>query len=142
MLLATLILLPGLATQAQEFRAVLTGQATDTSGAVIKNVTVTAVDNASGTSYTGKTTAQGVYYIPYVLPGTYTVTAKASGFKTTIQDNVLLTASQSYAQNFKLDVGSVSETVEVTAAPPEIEIASRGDWEYCSVAEWQNENSG
>ena len=124
MLLATLILLPGLATQAQEFRAVLTGQATDTSGAVIKNVTVTAVDNASGTSYTGKTTAQGVYYIPYVLPGTYTVTAKASGFKTTIQDNVLLTASQSYAQNFKLDVGSVAETVEVTAAPPEVDTAS------------------
>jgi len=85
---------------------------------------VTAVNNASGTSYTNKTTAQGVYYIPYVLPGTYTVTAKGSGFKAAIQDNVLLTTSQSYVQNFKLDMGSVNETVEVTAAPPEIEAAS------------------
>jgi hypothetical protein len=123
-LVAFLILLPDFAIKAQEFRAVITGQVTDPSGAVIKNVTVTAVNTASGTSYTNKTTAQGVYYIPYVLPGTYTVTAQQVGFKIAVQDNVLLTASQSYAQNFTLVVGSVAETVEVTAAPPEIETAS------------------
>ena len=121
---ALLIALQDFAIQAQEFRAVITGQVTDPSGAVIKNVTVTAVNIASGTSYTNKTTAQGVYYIPYVLPGTYKVTAEQAGFKTAIQDNVLLTASQSYAQNFMLALGSVAETVEVTAAPPEIETAS------------------
>ena len=124
LLVAIMILLPDFAIQAQEFRAVITGQVTDPSGAVIKDVTVTAVNIASGTSYTGKTTAQGVYYIPYVLPGTYTVTAEQDGFKIAIQDNVLLTASQSYAQNFMLVVGSVAESVVVTAAPPEIETAS------------------
>jgi hypothetical protein len=56
--------------QAQEFRATLTGQVTDQSGAVLKGASVNAVNNASGISYTAKTSAKGVYYIPYVLPGT------------------------------------------------------------------------
>jgi len=111
-------------TFGQEFRAVLTGQVTDPSGAVIRGATVTAVENSTGTSYTNKTSDKGVYYIPYVLPGTYKVTAEANGFKVSVQDNVLLTASQTFAQNFKLEVGSVSESVEVTAAPPELETAS------------------
>src|SRR5882762_10485235 len=105
----------------QEFRSVLTGQVTDPSGAVIRGATVTAVENSTGTSYTNITTDKGIYYIPYVLPGTYTVTAKAKGFKIFVQDNVLLTASQTFAQNFKLEVGAASEKVEVTAAPPELE---------------------
>lgn len=108
----------------QEFRSVLTGQITDSSGAVIRGAKVTAVENSTGISYTNKTTDKGVYYIPYVLPGTYKVTAEAPGFKTAIQDNVLLKASQTFAQNFTLEVGAVSEKVEVTTAPPELETAS------------------
>ncbi len=108
----------------QEFRSVLTGQVTDPSGAIIRGAIVTAVENSTGTSYTNKTTDKGVYYIPYVLPGTYKVTVAANGFKMFVQDNVLLTASQTFAQNFKLEVGAVSEKVEVTAAPPELETAS------------------
>src|SRR5580658_3633075 len=54
---------------AQEFRAVLTGQVTDQSGAVIRNVGITATNVDSGTLYSAKTTDKGVYYIPYVLPG-------------------------------------------------------------------------
>jgi len=102
----------------QEFRAVLTGQVTDPSGALIHGAIVTAVENSSGTNYTDKTSDKGVYYIPYVLPGTYKVTVEADGFKMFVQDNVLLTASQTFAQNFKLEVGTISEKVEVTAAPP------------------------
>jgi len=109
---------------AQDFRAVLTGQVTDSSGATVRGATVTAVENSSGTTYTEKTSDRGVYYIPYVVPGTYKVTAQANGFKTAVQDNVLLTAAQTFAQNFKLEVGTVSEKVEVTAAPPELETAS------------------
>ena len=46
--------------RAQEFRAVLTGQVTDPSGALIKNAEITAINVDSGTSYTGKTTDKGV----------------------------------------------------------------------------------
>jgi hypothetical protein len=111
-------------SEAQEFRAVLTGQVTDASGAVLRNAKVTAVEISTGTTYTNKTSDKGVYYIPYVLPGTYKVAAEAGGFKTSIQDNVLLKASVTFNQNFKLEVGAVNERVEVTTAPPELETAS------------------
>jgi hypothetical protein len=110
--------------EAQEFRAVLTGQVTDPSGAVIKNTTITAVNVESGTSYTAKTTDKGVYYIPYVLPGNYTVTAQASGFKTSVQDKVVLLASQTFNQNFQLEVGSVAQQVVVTTAPAQLETST------------------
>ncbi|HTW59001.1 MAG TPA: TonB-dependent receptor [Terriglobales bacterium] len=119
-----LLLAGGPRAMAQEFRATLTGQVTDTSGAVIPKAVVTAVNVDTGSSYTAETSGAGVYYIPYVLPGTYTVKASATGFKTAIQDKVLLLASKYFGLNFKLEVGAVSEKVEVTAAPPMIETAN------------------
>jgi hypothetical protein len=112
------------ACHAQEFRAVLTGQVTDPSGAFIKNATITAVNTDSGTPYTATVSTKGVYYIPYVLPGTYTVTATADGFKTAVQDKVLLLASQTFSQDFKLEIGLVTQQVVVSTAPPQLETAN------------------
>ena len=110
-----------LSASAQEFRAVLTGQVTDPSGAVIKGAVVTAVNVESGTAYTARTTDKGDYYIPYVLPGNYTVSAKGPSFKTSVQDKVVLFASQTFNQNFKLEMGSVDQQVVVTDAPAELQ---------------------
>ena len=55
------------------------------------------------------------------MPGTYKVKVEAEGFKTAIQDKVLLLAGKYFGQNFKLEVGSFHETMEVTAAPPMLE---------------------
>lgn len=124
--------------EAQEFRATLTGQVTDQSGAIIRNATVTAVNSASGTTYTGHTSDKGVYYIPYVLPGTYTITAKANGFKTTIQSKVLLLASETFNQNFSLQVGSVTEEVVVNTAPPELETSTASNNTVIDARELEN----
>ena len=118
-LLALLFVLPY--SRAQEFRATLSGQVTDPSGAVVVNAAVKAVSNDSGTTYTAQTTKDGTYYIPYVLPGAYKMTVTAKGFKTAVQDDVRLFAAQGFGQNFKLEVGGVAEQVEVTSAPPELE---------------------
>lgn len=109
---------------AQEFRSTLTGTVTDPSGAVIPNVTVEATNNSTQQKYTTTTTGKGVYFIPYVLPGTYKVTASANGFTTQEQDNVLLQASQSRGLNFSLPVGTTTQTVEVSDVPPLIETAN------------------
>jgi hypothetical protein len=113
---------------AQEFRATLTGQVTDPTGAVVAKAKVTAINNDTGSTYTDVTSKAGVYYIPYVVPGTYKVKVEAEGFKTAVQDNVLLLAGKYFGQNFKLEVGSFHETTEVTAAPAllETENASGG----------------
>ena len=108
----------------QEFRATLTGQVTDSSGALVPKAQIKAVNNETGSVYTADTSDAGVYYIPYVVPGIYTVQASAQGFKTAIQDKVLLLAGKYFGQNFKLEVGAADEKVEVTAAPPMIETAN------------------
>ncbi|HUA14335.1 MAG TPA: TonB-dependent receptor [Verrucomicrobiae bacterium] len=122
-----LLALPPLA-HGQEFRATLTGQVTDPTGAVVPRAHIKAVNNDTGSAYTAETSDAGVYYIPYVVPGTYTVTATADGFKTAVQDKVLLLAGKYFGQNFTLQVGAANETVEVTGAPPllETEDASGG----------------
>jgi hypothetical protein len=105
----------------QEFRATLSGRVTDSTGAVVVKAKVTVVEVSSKTTYAASTNNDGTYYIPYVLPGTYSVTVTAKGFKTAIQDNVRLFASQGFGQNFQLQVGGDTERVEVTDAPPELE---------------------
>src|SRR5580658_1804069 len=119
-----LLLLPPQRLLAQEFRATLTGQVTDATGAVVPKAKVTAVNTDTGSTYTNITSNAGVYYIPYVVPGTYNVKVEVEGFKLAIQDNVLLLAGKYTGQNFKLEVGSFHETVEVTAAPPLLETAN------------------
>jgi hypothetical protein len=109
---------------AQDFRASLTGLLTDPSGAVIKGASVTVVNAESGTTYKGKSSEKGVYYIPYILPGNYTITAEANGFKTGEQDKVVLLASQTFNQNFKLEVGSVSEKIVVSETPAQLETST------------------
>jgi Carboxypeptidase regulatory-like domain len=109
---------------AQEFRATLTGLVSDPDGRPVVKAKVTVTNVDTGSSYTDETSNAGVYYIPYVVPGTYTVKAEAAGFKTSIQDKVLLLAGKYFAQNFKLTVGEIHETVEVTAAPPLLETAN------------------
>ena len=109
---------------AQEFRATLTGQVTDTDGRLVAKATVTATNDDTGSSYTATTSDAGVYYIPYVVPGTYTVKATAPGFKTAQQDKVRLLAGKYFGQNFTLSVGEIHETIEVRDEPPMIETAN------------------
>jgi len=123
---------------AQDFRATLTGLVTDPSGATVTGAKVTAVNNASGTSYNAVTTAGGRYFIPYVLPGTYTVSVDANGFKTSVQDKVLLQNSTTFNQNFQLSVGAVDQKVVVTDAPPLIETSTGSGGTIIDSREVQN----
>lgn len=94
---------------AQEFRATLTGTVTDPSGAVVPNATVEAVNRDTQQKYTATTTSKGDYFIPYMLPGTYTVTFAAAGFEKKAQENVVLDASKSFGLNIQLQIGSSTQ---------------------------------
>ena len=123
---------------AQDFRSTLTGQVTDPSGALIPGATVTATNVASGTTYKGTTSAKGVYYINYVLPGVYTVSAEAQGFKLAKQDKVTLETSQTFNQNFALALGATGDTIEVTDAPPALESTTASGNNIISSRELEN----
>ena len=124
--------------QAQESRATLTGEITDSSGALIPGAKVTATNVDSGTVYSAVTSSKGVYYINYVIPGSYTITAEAPGFKTVKQDKVTTFAAQTFNQNFKLATGNVQETVVVDTEPPQLETSTGSGGTIISATEVEN----
>jgi hypothetical protein len=95
----------------------ITGTVTDPSGAVLPNVEITLKSVEKGFSQTTHTNASGGYRFQFLNPGTYSVSAAASGFKTlTVTQTVALGATA--VTNLQMEVGTTSTTVEVTGAAP------------------------
>jgi Carboxypeptidase regulatory-like domain/TonB-dependent Receptor Plug Domain len=100
------------------------GVVTDPSGAVVGEVKVTATNKATNLSRTTTTSASGIYSIPNLDPGPYSVAVEKQGFKSTKVDNVQLSVAQVLVVNPQLALGSLQETVEVNGenvAPIETE---------------------
>ena len=89
---------------AQETRGSLTGRISDPSGAVIPGVRVLAQSAGTGVKTETKTNHEGVYQLPYLLPGNYRVTAEAQGFKTQFRSKIELRINDRLELNFKMDV--------------------------------------
>src|SRR5437016_11360090 len=101
---------------AQEgINATLSGSVSDSSGALIPGVEVTAKNTATGVTSTALTNETGTYRFPSLQPGPYEATALLTGFRTqTFRLN--LGTSQQIRQNFTLQVGGAAQVIEVTAA--------------------------
>lgn len=119
-----LVLLLAVQGRAQEFRASITGQVADRSGAVIPGASVTAVNTATAQVYSAKTDSQGNYSILYLLPGTYTIKVEAKSFQTAVFNSVVLESAQKRGLNVNLSPGTVSQQVVVTAAGQLLETVS------------------
>lgn len=120
--LVTSILTPGGSAWAQTGgEAGIQGTVADATGAIVPNATVVATDQASGVSNTRKTTGDGLYTISPILPGTYTVTVTAPGFKQFIQKNLVVNALKLTGLNITMTIGEQTAEVTVTDAPPALE---------------------
>lgn len=113
-LLGGMVSVPSVAF-AQEFRATITGQVAESTGGMIPNATVSAVDNATGQTYATKSDQSGNYSLLYLLPGTYTVTVKAPNFQAAVFKGVVLESAQQRGLNVTLSPGTVTQQVVVTA---------------------------
>jgi hypothetical protein len=96
----------------------ITGTVVDSTGAVIANAQVTLTNTDNGLVLRTDTDSGGVYTFSPVRIGHYKVSATASGFATTTQENLTLNVQQRLAVTLQLKPGATSENVEVTAAPP------------------------
>ena len=67
------------------------------------------------------TTGAGDYSITPLIPGEYTVTVTAKGFKNFVQENVTVDALDTVAVNARLTIGAAEQTITVTTAPPVLE---------------------
>jgi hypothetical protein len=100
--------------------ATLSGTISDSSGALIPGVTVTATNEATGVESTALTNESGIYRYPSLQPGNYDVKATLSGFQEKKIKLTLGTSAQ-IRQNFTLPVGGANTTVDVSVASDEFE---------------------
>jgi hypothetical protein len=121
-LLATLSLT--LAAHGQTSTASVSGVVRDPSGGIVPGVTVTAKHDSMGQTRQAQTGAAGNYTITNLPIGGYTISASASGFKTTVISGTTLQVNQQAQIDIVLEIGSLAETVSVTEASPLLQTAS------------------
>src|SRR6266571_2725655 len=94
---------------AQSTNASLGGTVSDSTGALIPGVTITATNTNTGIAQTNLTNESGVYQFPVLSTGTYKITAELPGFQTQAVNNFTLGISQQARLNFTLQVGTVAQ---------------------------------
>lgn len=103
---------------AQAGRGGVSGLITDSSGAAIAGARVVVSNPATGLTQRAVTTSAGLYSVLSLAPGTYTLTVTQNGFQKLVQHKVPVEVDRTTTVNLTLKPGTVSQTVEVTAAPP------------------------
>src|SRR6476620_10128263 len=118
LLLLTFGLFLPVAASAQTGAATLTGIVTDQSGAPVPGATVTATNQATNVDYTAVSNDAGAYTVTSMPVGTYVVKAELSRCKTAATKPIDVEAKQIVRLDFKLALGAVEETVEVSGESP------------------------
>ena len=107
----------------------LSGQVSDTQGAVLPGVTVTVTSPALIGVQTTVSQADGRFMFPALPSGTYKMTFELSGFQKLTRDNVQVVLGQTISVDAQLPLASLSETVVVTGASPVVDAAPvRNSW--------------
>ncbi len=98
----------------QAFTSNLTGLVTDPAQSAIPSAAVKLLNRSTQEARQTATSAEGRYVFSQLLPGSYEITVEAPGFKTTTNTGITLTANQSAEVNVTMQIGQVTESVEVT----------------------------
>jgi hypothetical protein len=106
---------------AQQVFGSIFGTVTDASGGGVPNAKVTIVDQLKGTQFATTTNESGNYTVGHLIPGTYTVNIEGTGFRKETFKDIHVQVDNAARVDSKLEVGNVSESVEVTAAAPTLQ---------------------
>ena len=123
-LAVTILILVMGPTAAQAQNSTLLGSVTDPTAAAIVGATVQASNTETGVSASAETNEFGQYVIPNLAPGTYDVNAEMSGFKRQTVSGIVLQVNQRGQLDIALELGEVTETIEVTGQAPLLETAT------------------
>jgi hypothetical protein len=99
---------------AQTTTGLLTGQITDSTGAVLEGAQLDIVDQGTNEARSAISGTSGIYIIPQLQPGVYRVSVKKQGFATVNQENVQIGVNQNVTIDFTLQIASTSQSIEVT----------------------------
>jgi len=113
----SLFLAVPIASLAQTFGQI-TGMVTDATGGVLVGAAVSVTNTQTGAMVTQQANSAGLYVFPNLLPGVFNVKVELDGFRGASRNNVELQIQQTVRLDFKLEVGSLSETVEAVGTAP------------------------
>ena len=102
-------------THAQNITSSISGTVTDSSGAVVPGARIDLHNDATGQQFSASSDSRGAYTITNIQPGTYTLSATATGFQAETQSNVTVDPNIGRQINFSLKPGSSTTTVTVQA---------------------------
>ncbi|MGH9672827.1 MAG: carboxypeptidase-like regulatory domain-containing protein, partial [Bryobacteraceae bacterium] len=115
--IATLLFLQ-VPMQGQEARSTLLGRVTDQTGGVIAGAVVKAVNTDTGVQFTASTNASGDFLLPFLIPGSYSLTVEAPGFKQWVRSQLQTRVNDRITIDVAMEIGQASESVRVTAEAP------------------------
>jgi len=108
----TVCSLPG---WAQSTTSAVSGNVTDSTGAIVIGASVVVTNTATGVVYSATTDNLGAYHVTQLPPGTYTLTVSKTGFETQNTVPFTLFVDQKFEQNITLGVGGTTQSVSVSA---------------------------
>ncbi|MEZ2348328.1 carboxypeptidase regulatory-like domain-containing protein [Terriglobus sp. RCC_193] len=109
---------------AQMNTGALRGEVRDTSGAKVKDASITLTNKATKLVRKATSNSAGIYQFGALDPGDYTISVTGAGFKTFTMTNATIALAATATVDAVLDVGAASDTVEVTASEPLLDTAS------------------
>jgi hypothetical protein len=104
---------------AQAPTGTISGTVTDSSGAIVPNVSVAITNRSTGTVRTGVTNSDGLYSVPALLPGEYEARIESAGFRTVLRQAQVLAGSTT-TLDLELAPGAAQEVVTVEAAAAQV----------------------
>jgi hypothetical protein len=123
---------------AQQTTGTITGRITDAQQAGVPGVMVTATNTATGFTRSDVTTTEGLYRIAALPVGTYDIKAELQGFKTNSRKGVAIDVATAIDVPLTLEVGSLTETVSVTAEAPMVNRTESAVGGVVDVARMEN----
>src|ERR1700723_642881 len=109
---------------AQVTDGALTGTISDSTGAAVAHAKIAVISDATNASYKTESSADGIYTVPNLVPGTYTISATAPGFSVEVAKNAVVNVQQTTRFDLALHPGSVETQVSVNALPPVVQTTS------------------
>jgi hypothetical protein len=120
----TMFMGSGLHVQAQTVSGTIRGNVVDASGGVVPAAEISITNQDTGVVRTTTSTADGVYSVPSLLPGRYTVQVKAQGFNPIEVKDVVVNVGSETEADLHLQVGGTSQSVTVTESIQNVETTS------------------
>ncbi len=123
-LIAAAILTTSFPSPGQVSGGTVSGAVKDISGSAISKAQITIKNSETDVSRAVEVNNDGVFTAPNLVPGTYEISAKSTGFGTVVRSGITVTVGAEQVIDFQLSPGSVETKIEVSGTPPNVELAT------------------